>query len=118
MFMRKHATVKSIPDDKTVLHEAGYFVNDLIHNEIEKQSMSKKGDDVSLFSINTQLRSVNPLLLEFMKSITTTVRERKHPSLANDSNNSKHVESILFYAYYSIVQTLHNQPHFITLWHM
>ena len=51
-------TVKNTPEDKTVLHEAGYIVNDLIHNEIDKQSMSTKSDDVSLFCIHTQLKNV------------------------------------------------------------
>ena len=88
--------VVNIPEDKTVLHEAGYIVNDLIHNEIEKHSYNKS-DDISLFSINTQLQSVNPLLLEFMKSITTTVCEHKHPSLASESANSKHIKDIRIY---------------------
>ena len=49
------------------------------------------------FLVSTQLQSVNPLLLEFMKSITTTVRERKHPSLASESANSKHIKDIRIY---------------------
>ena len=51
---KKAAT--NIPEDKIVLHEAGYVVNDLIHNEIEKQSLNKKSDDLSVFNIDTQLQ--------------------------------------------------------------
>jgi len=32
----------SVRDNKVVLYEAGYIVNDLIHKEIEKQSTSRK----------------------------------------------------------------------------
>ena len=84
------------PEDKIVLHEAGYVVNDLIHNEIEKQSLNKKSDDLSVFNIDTQLQSVNPLLLEFMTSITASVRKRKHNS-TKESDHNKHMRKIRIY---------------------
>jgi len=84
------------PEDKIILHEAGYMVNDLIHNEIEKQSLNKKSDDLSVFNIDTQLQSVNPLLLEFMTSITASVCKRKQNS-TKESDHSKHVQKIRIY---------------------
>jgi len=45
----------SVRDNKVVLYEAGYIVNDLIHKEIEKLSTSKKlglTGDHDLFSLD------------------------------------------------------------------
>ena len=90
-------TVKNTPEDKTVLHEAGYIVNDLIHNEIDKQSIEyKKWWCFTFLHPHTIEKCVNPLLLDFMKSITT-ICEHKHPSLANESDNSKHAKNMRIY---------------------
>ena len=106
-------TTKQPLEKKSVLHEAGYIINDMIHEEIEKQGLERKTScyaDPSSFSLDTQLKEINPLLL-VMSSITATIRERKHPTLGRETDTNKHLkkEYIMCYAFYSFVQILPNQ---------
>jgi len=82
------------PNDKqsdkvSVLHTAAYIVNDLIHEEIDRQSATR--NDPKSFDIDGELNNINPLLLDFVNSITATVRERKHPTLGRDNDVGKHL---------------------------
>ena len=60
-------------DKATVLHNAAYMINDLIHEEISRQAAIKR-DHLSSFNVDSELLNVNPLLLDFMNSITATIQ--------------------------------------------
>ena len=76
-----------------VITEAGHIMNDLLHEEIKRQSFSESQHaqlDPSL-NIDQYPEGVNPLLLQFLPSTTCTVRERQYSSLGcidscSDSN--------------------------------
>ena len=76
----------------TLLHDTAYLVNDLIHKEIDGQCTAKSSP-IS-FDIDSELQQMNPLLLNFMNSITLTIRERKYPTLEKqtpkESTNMQH----------------------------
>lgn len=44
--------------------------------------------------LETYLKQINPLLVNFVSSITATVRERKHSTLGRESNTSKHLKKV------------------------
>ena len=69
-----------LTDNKAVLHNAACIVNDLIYEEIERQSITRSQcyANPSSFSIDNKLKHVNQLLLGFIDSITSTIREQKH----------------------------------------
>ena len=72
----KHITPTAKQSDKlAALHNAGLMVNDLIHEEINRQSTARRNNPL-LFDIDNELENINPLLLDFVNSITATVRER------------------------------------------
>jgi len=50
-----------------------------------------------ILDIDEQLHRSDPLLLEFMTSITATVREQQHISLGNETDISKHVKMVRIY---------------------
>ena len=71
----KHVTPTTKQSDKlSILHNAAYVVNDLIHEEINRQSTARRNNPL-LFDIDGELENINPLLLDFVNSITATVRE-------------------------------------------
>jgi len=49
------------------------MINDLIHEEISRQAAIKR-DHLSSFNVDSELLNVNPLLLDFMNSITATIQ--------------------------------------------
>lgn len=62
-----------------VLGEAGDIVNDLIHDEIVKQSSEQiyMHEDPNKININHAINTINPALWAFLESATRTIRERK-----------------------------------------
>ena len=65
-----------ISDVDTTLKEANIIVNNLLHEEIKKSSHSQPSPSCALLNINEELNNINPLLLQFLIPITTTVRDR------------------------------------------
>ena len=103
-----HAT--NLTDKETVLHNAACIVNDLIHEEMERQSAmrSQYYTNPLSFSIDNEFKYINQLLLEFIDSITATVRERKHPTLRKESEASKHLKKVRMYNILSLLQICAN----------
>ena len=98
-----HITPTKQQSDKvTVLHDAAYLVNDLIHEEIDRQS-TVKSSPIS-FDIDSELEQINPLLLKFINSITATIRERKHPALGKPNDSSKHLKKVRIYNILGLLQ--------------
>ena len=77
-----------IPDVDTTLKEASIIVNNLLHEEIKKPSHSQPSPNCALLNINTELNNINPLLLQFLTSITITVRDRE------TTNVTEHIKKI------------------------
>ena len=96
-------TTKQTSNKSTKLHEASYIINDLIQEEIKKQSAARK-NPISLLNLDTQLQHTNPLLLDFLNSITATVRERKHSTLQKESDISKHSKKVRIYYIICLLQ--------------
>ena len=87
---QKHA---QHPNTETTLTEASIIINDLIHKEIKKSQLSD--EYYTSIRIDEYLSNVNPLLLNFLISITNTVRDREV------SNNTKQIKKIqLFFLFY------------------
>ena len=103
-----HAT--QLSDKGTVLHNAACIVNDLIHEEIERQStMRSQCYSYPLsFSMDSELKNMNQLLVEFVDSITATIREQKHPTLRRKSEASKHLKKVRMYNVLSLLQICTN----------
>lgn len=80
---QKHA---QHPNTEKTLEEAGIIINDLIHKEIKKSQLSD--EYCTSIRIDEYLNNVNPLLLNFLISITNTVRDREV------SNNTKQIKKI------------------------
>ena len=100
----KHITPTAKQSDKlAILHNAGHMLNDLIHEEINRQSTARRSNPL-LFDIDGELENINPLLLDFVNSITATVHERKHPVLGRENDISKHLKKVRTFTLYSIVQ--------------
>lgn len=77
-----------------MLNEAGNIVNDLIHNEIKKYSSlgADYDQDPLWLCIDNYLDGVDPLLVNFIASITRTVRERRRSRFVSESEVSNHVK--------------------------
>ena len=75
-----------------VLNEAGHILNDLIHDEIKRSINAEETEDPSTLNIPKYLEGVSPLLMEFIITATTTVRERQR-----SSDISKHVKMLRQY---------------------
>ncbi len=65
--------LSSKPDVSKVLREAGDIVNNLIHTEMAKLPVSTNKE----LDINAEIGSINPLLWDFLESITRSVRQRE-----------------------------------------
>ena len=76
---------KHINCEKT-LKEASIIVNNLIHEEIKKISQLRPTIDCNQLKINEYLTNIDPLLLDFLTSITNTIRER---DISNTTENIK-----------------------------
>ena len=103
-----------VEDNKTVLHNAACIVNQLIHNEIERQSTVRQEFSTNplSFSIEEELQNTNQLLVEFVDRITATVREIRHQTLRKESKASKQLKNVRMYNVLSLLQfcTNPNQP--------
>ena len=57
-----------MPNQETILNDAGHIINNLLHEKSKKLSSVKCYDSVDVFLIDIEnyLRSVNPLLLSFL----------------------------------------------------
>ena len=101
---QSHITPVTDHSDKiTILCSAAYVINDLIHEENNRQA-TVRNDHPSSFNIDTELLKVNPLLLNFINSITATIRERKHSTLGKSSDSSKHLKRVRTYNIISLLQ--------------
>ena len=69
---------KSLLSKEQVLTYAGCIVNDMVHEENKKQSSASSIIDPSQFSISECLQNVDPLLVKFLLTATSTARERQH----------------------------------------
>ena len=69
---------RSLLAKEQVLTYAGHIVNDMLHEENKKQSSATSLIDPSNFSISEYLQNTDPLLVEFLLTATSTVRERQH----------------------------------------
>ena len=63
----------------------------LIHYEIKKSSQIRPTLDCTSLKINEYLKDINPLLLDFLTSITITIREREI------SNTIEHIKKTCLY---------------------
>ena len=108
-------TIKHYAHKTSTLHEASYIVNNLIHEEIEKQLTARKNPSCPYplsLSIDTQLQHINPQLWDFLNSITATVCEQKHLISGRESNTGKHLKQVriyYIYAFYNYVPAPSNQ---------
>ena len=101
----KPAQQKKIQEDgnykKRVLTDAAYVVNDLLHDEINKESTSlDMGKDSTLLNIDTFLQNVNPLLYQFIVAATKSVHQRQSvaPSICSDRMSvNKHIKKMRQY---------------------
>ena len=89
-------------DKYAVSHTTAHIVNDLIHEEIDRQSTTRRNDPIS-FDVDGELENINPLLLDFVNSITATVHERKHPTLGGRDINTLKSENIQFAEHITIL---------------
>ena len=80
------------PDTNKTLKEASIIINNLIHEEIKKSSQSQPS---TLLNINDELNNINPLLLEFLNSITNSIRER------DITNATEYIKNIRLYFIFS-----------------
>ena len=78
--IRGSILIQEGPDDSTykqrVLSEAGYIVNDLLQEEIRRQSSSEKENlhtDPPFLNTDVYLQDINPLLVHFITSATQTL---------------------------------------------
>ena len=100
-------TIKHFSEKSSTLHEASYIVNDLIHEENEKQSAARNDPSCPYslsFCIDTRLQQTNLQLLIFLNLITATVREQKHLTSGKDSDTSKHVKRVRIYYILCLLQ--------------
>ena len=93
-----------------MLHNAACIVNDLIHEEMERQFAMRSHyyTNPLSFSIDNGFKYINQLLLEFIDSIIATVRELKHPTLRKESEASKHLKKVRMYNILSLLQICAN----------
>ena len=82
-------------DKYSVSHTTAHIINDLINEEIDRQSTTRRNDPIS-FDVDGKLENINPLLLDFVNSNTATVREGKHPTLGGRDINTLKSENIQF----------------------
>ena len=76
------------PDTNKTLKEASIIINNLIHEEIKKSSQLQPS---TLLNISDELNNIYPLLLEFLNSITNSIRER------DIINATEHIKKIRLY---------------------
>lgn len=93
---KENVLIQDSPNDSTykqrVLSEAGYIVNDLLQEEIRRQSSPEKENlhtDPSFLNIDSYLQDINPLLVHFITSATQTVRERLRSSLGSGHDTNR-----------------------------
>ena len=69
-----HTQPVTKPYNDQILHEAAYVVNDLLHEEVKRQATISRDNLLSL-NVDSELQCINPLLVQFIDSITLTVHE-------------------------------------------
>ena len=69
----KRDTISLQSNNKVALNKAAYILNDLLHEENRRLSASKCDDDALLFDIDKYLQTVNPSIVQFLLSVTSTV---------------------------------------------
>ena len=108
--------IREGPNDSTykqrVFSEARYIVNDLLQEEIRRQSSSEKENlhTDPPFNIDVYLQDINLLLVHFITSATQTVCERLRSSLGTGHDTNRHVKKVRQYcASYSTAQIQSSQ---------
>ena len=76
---------------ETTLKEASIIMNNLIHEEIKKSAEIRSTLDHSSLKIKEHLKNTNSLLLDFLTSITSTIRDREI------SNTTEHIKKTRLY---------------------
>ena len=74
------------------IQEAGYIMNDLLHNEIRR--LVTDASDPKEFSLDSFVDKVNPQLWQLISRATSTVRERYNPMLATESDTTKNTRKV------------------------
>ena len=81
---------------QAVLEEAGHVYNDLLHEEVHRQSLNKADyqNDPSHLNTDKYLEKIIPQLLHFLTSTTRTVRQGRRSSLGPDSEAARHAKKV------------------------
>ena len=75
-----------------IMHEAGYIMNGLLHNEIKR--LATEANEPREFNIDSFVDKVNPQLWQLLSCATSTVRERYNPLLSIESDKGKKVRKV------------------------
>ena len=75
-----------------IMHEAGYIMNDLLHNEI--RGLATEANEPREFNLDSFVDKVNPQLWQLISCATSTVRERYNPLLSIQSETGKNVRKV------------------------
>ena len=73
-----------------IMHEAGYIMNNLLHNEIRR--LATEANEPREFDLDSFVDQVDPQLWELISCATSTVRER-YPMLSIESDTGKNVST-------------------------
>ena len=111
---KENVLIQDSPNDSTykqrVLSEAGYIVNDLLQEQIRRQSSPEKENlhTDPFLNIDSYLQDINPLLVHFITSATQTVHEclRSSPGTGHDTDR---LDNISYCASYSTAQIQSSQ---------
>ena len=75
-----------------IMHEAGYIMNDLLHNEIKR--LATEANEPREFNIDSFVDKVNPQLWQLLSCATSTVREWYNPLLSIESDKGEKVRKV------------------------
>ena len=78
-----------------IMHEAGYIMNNLLHNEIRR--LATEANEPREFDLDSFVDKVDPQLWELTSCATSTVREWYNPMLSIESDTGKNVRKVRFY---------------------
>ena len=71
-------------DLSSAVQESGYLINNLIHEEIKRQSKNSFDNITAPFSIQEYTQAINPMLVEFLKLATNSNRETNNTELTQE----------------------------------
>ena len=71
-------------DLSSAVRESGYLINNLIHEEIKRQSENSFDNISAPFSIQEYTQAINPMLVEFLKLATNSNRETNNTELTQE----------------------------------